>query len=92
MEITVGCPDCGADQPWDEVEPSVSDWHAGGTGIRRCSACGRWCGLNDWNWDPPWGLGCLGFEFWGWWPLTDAFIAEVAGLLEHRVAVPYGRI
>jgi hypothetical protein len=90
--INVGCPRCGAEQLWNRVEESVDEWDSGGSGIRTCGSCGAECALNDWQWDAPWGFGWLGFTFWNWAPLTGEFVAEVAELLGHRVAVPCGKI
>jgi hypothetical protein len=49
-------------------------------------------GLNDWRWQPPWGFGYLGFEFWNWPPLSQGFIAEVGRRLGHRTVLVAGKL
>jgi hypothetical protein len=48
--------------------------------------------LNDWRWQPPWGFGHPGFEFWNWPPLAQGFTAEVGRRLGHRTVLAAGKL
>ncbi|GAB3889522.1 hypothetical protein GCM10029964_059340 [Kibdelosporangium lantanae] len=85
----IACPHCAVDFDSDEA---IRTWYLHGTDTHPCPVCGRLVALNDWRWEPPWGFGCLGFTFWNWSPLRDDFVADVAGLLGHRVVRPYGKM
>ena len=95
----VTCPHCGSaielhdDQAvWNQLLATISAWYDGGQGNRACWVCGRTVGLNSWDWDPPWGFGYLGFQFWNWPPLQNQFVTEVAQRLGHRVVLPRGKL
>src|SRR5947207_3389281 len=71
---------------------SAGTWYGGGPGEVTCLSCRRGAGLNDWRWSPPWGFGCLGFEFWGWPAFTPPFLSAFGVLLGHRTVYPYGKL
>ena len=63
-----------------------------GPALLACPQCGASQAINHWQHDPPWGFGCLGFEFWNWPPLTEAFIQQIADLLNHRIIFVCGKL
>ncbi|MFL6055146.1 MAG: hypothetical protein ACJ72W_19875, partial [Actinoallomurus sp.] len=77
---------------WETVSATIDTWYSGGSDTHSCPTCGRSAGLNEWRWEPPWGFGYLGFEFWNWPPLTDDFVTDVSRQLGHRVVCPYGKL
>ena len=104
-EDQVACPHCGHVTAmeydgdglpvglWQEMLETIGVWYDGGPGERACPRCGRSVGLNDWDWAPPWGFGCLGFTFWDWGTqLSPEFKAEMSRRLGHRTVYPYGRL
>ena len=93
-EFRVTCPHCrwSADDDWDALTDAIGTWYDGGPGEVTCLSCRRGAGLNDWRWSPPWGFGCLGFEFWGWPAFTPPFLSAFGVLLGHRTVYPYGKL
>jgi len=77
---------------WQDLQDTISGWHAGGSDQVRCPNCRRDVGLNDWGWSPPWGFGYLGFTFWNWPTFSPEFLAEVSERLGHRTVHPYGKL
>jgi hypothetical protein len=88
----IACPWCTTAVAWERLSDAVDEWYAGAAGTRRCGGCGRVMGLNDWRWQPPWGFGYLGFEFWNWPPLAKGFLAEVGRRLGHRTVLAAGKL
>ena len=88
----IACPDCATAVAWGQLSDAIDEWYAGAAGARGCGGCGRVLGLNDWRWQPPWGFGYLGFEFWSWPPLAPGFIAEVGRRLGHRTVLVAGKL
>jgi hypothetical protein len=88
----VTCPDCQTAVTSEYLVDAAFEWYAGAAGTRACGGCGRVLGLNDWRWQPPWGFGYLGFEFWNWPPLAQEFIAEVGRRLGHRTVLAAGKL
>ncbi|MFE3443587.1 hypothetical protein ACFXNW_11190 [Nocardia sp. NPDC059180] len=70
---------------WRPFEAAVGEWKEGGAGIATCRHCGTGNPVTDWLWPLGSALGALAFDFWGWPPLTDEFIAEFAAHLGHRI-------
>jgi hypothetical protein len=72
---------------WDSFTNALTDWHGGGSGETNCPGCGEPVRINDWQWtgEYPIVAGFLGLTFWNWPPLSDAFVAQVANRLGHRV-------
>lgn len=95
----VVCPRCGAavvdhqdEESWDNFSPIIDEWYGGGSGVYACKSCGQSVGINEWGWSPPWGFGCLGFEFWNWPMLDPGFVAAVSNRLGHRIVQPCGKL
>lgn len=98
------CPHCGVstrfvddrwkfdDEAWRPFSLVIDAWHKGGDGLLACSACAKPVGLNEWNWEPAWGFGDLGFTFWNWPPLIPGFVAEFPRRLGHRIVSPAGKL
>ncbi|WP_322749713.1 MULTISPECIES: hypothetical protein [unclassified Frankia] len=79
---------------WEVFSDAIGSWHNGGPGDVACASCGQVGLLNDWRWigDWPFAFGFLGFTFWNWPRLSDAFVAQVAERLRHRVVVTRGKL
>ncbi len=54
---------------------AVAAFGEGEPGVFSCPGCGYDSALIDWKTEDVTG-GCLGLQFWNWWPLTDAFKTE----------------
>ena len=50
-----------------------------------CARCGERTGFNGWRWPVPCAFAELGLRFWNWPPLADAFVADLAAWLGHRL-------
>ncbi len=93
------CPRCGVATPlgtgtWARFGAAMRTWYDTGAATVDCPACVAAVAVPDWGWDEaPLGFGCLGFEFWNWPPLTDAFRARLAVLLDgHRTVYIWGAL
>ncbi|MGW0182707.1 hypothetical protein [Nocardia sp. NPDC003345] len=92
------CPHCAAttviiDYPqqweadpaiWEPFREGIEAWERTGTGVAGCRSCGREASVTDWRWPAGFALGALAFDFWGWPPLRETFVAEFGGHLGHR--------
>ncbi|WP_028800130.1 hypothetical protein [Streptomyces sp. 142MFCol3.1] len=102
----VDCPRCGArttfiDYPasfeadpalWGPFRAAVETWEATGRGSAVCRSCGAASPVTEWRWPDAYALGALTFEFWGWPPLSDTFVAELSDRLgRHRTARHTGK-
>jgi hypothetical protein len=78
---------------WDHLSGAFDRWLDGGDGELDCLHCQRVVGLKQWRWEEPaFAFGSLGVCIWNWAPLADAFVAEVAQVLNHRVVVNGGKL
>lgn len=88
------CPKCGdrtdGGDRWDDA---VGEWHRGkGDALFACPKCGHAEPVTQWPYNPPWGFGSLGFEFWNWPPLKASFIREVSEHLGHHTVLVRGKL
>ncbi|MEV5972178.1 hypothetical protein [Streptomyces sp. NPDC051921] len=74
------------EEAWAPFRAAVEAWEETGTGRVTCPACAAVLPVTDWQWPDEYALGALTFEFWGWPPLSDDFVAELTGRLGHRTA------
>jgi hypothetical protein len=101
----VGCPWCGErdvlqdpetyrmNDRWDDLSEAFDRWLRGGDGELDCLHCRQVVGLKQWRWEEPvFAFGSLGVCIWNWAPLADAFVADVARVLGHRVVVNGGKL
>ena len=99
----ITCPHCasvtrftidhgGPDENWEEVSKIIGIWYDTGDAAHSCPSCRRLVLLNDWRWQPEWGFGYLGFQFWNWPPITDDFVATLSSRLGHRTVRPSGKL
>lgn len=79
-------------EAWIELSNTIGNWYEGGDDTYQCGRCAKSVRLNEWRWFPPWGFGHLGFRFWNWPELDDAFVSELSRLLDHRVVHTYGKL
>ncbi|MFD3744070.1 hypothetical protein [Nocardia sp. NPDC058633] len=96
---TAICPQCRAatviiDYPraweadpavWQPFSEAIDAWKESGQGAVSCASCATASPIVTWKWDDGFALGTLAFDFWGWPPLTDEFIAEFTDRLGHRI-------
>lgn len=83
----IGCPHCGELVELNDITETVGQWYDGGDGLHGCTGCARSVHLNDWQWDPSWAFGHLGFTFESWPPLRPGFVQDIATRLGHRVVL-----
>jgi Zn ribbon nucleic-acid-binding protein len=78
---------------WAPFREALNAWKAGGAGDVACPSCAAVSPVTLWRWDDQEiALGSLAFDFWGWPPLDDAFVASVGELLGHKVALIVGKL
>jgi hypothetical protein len=70
---------------WQPFSDAIDRWEQTGAGTVACASCDTTSAITDWQWASGFALGALAFDFWGWPPLTDEFIAEFTARLGHRV-------
>ncbi|WP_455355238.1 hypothetical protein [Streptomyces sp. SYSU K217416] len=99
------CPRCGSrtvfidypesfepdEETWQPFRDAIDTWKETGEGSVRCAGCQAVVLVTEWQWADGFALGALAFDFWGWPPLTDAFVAEFSRQLGHRTAQHGGK-
>ncbi|MGW1886955.1 hypothetical protein [Streptomyces sp. NPDC001970] len=60
-------------------------------GSAACSSCGEPVPVAEWQWASGFALGAFAFDFWGWPPLTDAFVEEFTMHLGHPTEQQTGK-
>ncbi|MCX4094726.1 hypothetical protein [Nocardia sp. alder85J] len=76
---------------WQPFSEAIEAWKDTGAGSAICPSCTTSSPITAWHWADDFALGCLAFDFWGWPPLTEDFIAEFAGRLGHRIGHHTGK-
>ncbi|MGV9414945.1 hypothetical protein ACWDOP_34030 [Nocardia sp. NPDC003693] len=76
---------------WQPFSEAIEAWEHTGEGAAACPACGASSPITEWRWADEMALATLAFDFWGWPPLTDAFVAECAARLGRPVARQSGK-
>lgn len=72
---------------------ALAEWYEqSGPGELACPRCGSTRAVTEWQFERPFGFGCLGFTFWNWPTLQDEFVSAVSARLGHPVAVVCGRL
>ncbi|WP_131737882.1 hypothetical protein [Actinomadura roseirufa] len=84
-DTRVTCSNCDAWLPFEAVLPVVEEWLEGGPDALVCACCAVRRGFNEWLWPVPCAFAELGLRFWNWPPLADAFVADLARRLGHRL-------
>ncbi|WP_040794450.1 hypothetical protein [Nocardia higoensis] len=69
---------------WQPFSDAIDRWQASGAGAATCVSCGAASPVATWRWADDFALGSLAFDFWGWPPLTEEFVAEFGARLGHR--------
>ncbi|WP_019926849.1 hypothetical protein [Nocardia sp. BMG111209] len=70
---------------WQPFSDAIDAWKRTGAGTVTCPSCATASPVTAWAWADNFALGALAFDFWGWPPLTDEFLAELATRLGHRI-------
>lgn len=95
LGFEIVCSSCGGrfEPPSGCWGDAVGEWYDGsGVGMLACSGCGAARAITDWQHDPPFGFGHVGFTFWNWPRLTEEFVSQVGKQLGHRVFVVLGKL
>jgi hypothetical protein len=72
---------------------AVTEWYREtGQGLLKCPSCGYVEPVTEWQYDPSFGFGNLGFEFWNWDTLTASFIEDLSKQLGHRTVYVSGKL
>lgn len=101
----VDCPRCGTtttvidweededpdEAVWSPFREGLEAWKETGHGSVPCPACGASVPVTEWQYESGFELGALAFDFWGWPPLKDEFVAEFGRQLGHRTEVHGGK-
>ena len=81
-----------SDEWGDEWGKAVGEWYEKrGPGLLACPRCNHIEAITEWEHDPAFGFGNLGFEFWNWPFFTSRFLQEIGKCLEHRVLLVEGK-
>jgi hypothetical protein len=88
------CSACsGRFEPPEGWHDAIDEWsQRKGPGLLACPACNAERPITEWQHDPAWGFGNLGFQFWNWPRLKTSFIEEVSARLGHRVVLTFGKL
>lgn len=89
----VRCPQCDtARQTGDEWSDAIDEWCRTGHALVTCPGCKHASPLPTWKAAPDWAFGHLGFTFWNWPDLREAFVVEFSRRLGHPVEQFIGRL
>ncbi|MCX5262436.1 hypothetical protein [Streptomyces sp. NBC_00199] len=94
-EPFVTCPRCAAvTGDTSFLSPAMESWYRTGKACPACPACGEAVSLPEWNWsDDHLAFAHLGFRFWNWPRLDDAFRTRMTRLLDgHRTVYLAGKL
>jgi hypothetical protein len=89
----LSCPNCGQrhaiqNLPWSDAVQAW--WSRSGDAGLSCPACQQSTAVTEWNFDPEWALGHLGFGFHNW-RLTAALAGRIVAVLGHRCRLVFER-
>jgi hypothetical protein len=93
-EFFATCENCGVRFNMMEHEPAMKALTAFGNGEDSafpCSSFGHDAQLTNWKTEGVTG-GFLGLQFWNWWPITQAFQAEVGRLTGSEIFLIKGML
>ncbi|MET9210679.1 MULTISPECIES: hypothetical protein [unclassified Nocardia] len=76
---------------WQPFADAIDAWRDTGSGAATCASCGTASPVTEWEWADDFALGALAFDFWGWPPLSDEFVAELGARLGHRIGHHTGK-
>ncbi|WP_405869660.1 MULTISPECIES: hypothetical protein [unclassified Streptomyces] len=79
------------DEVWRPFEDAIATWKETGEGSVTCPSCDVLVPVTEWAFGSGFALGALAFDFWGWPPLADGFIAELGRQLGHRTDEHMGK-
>lgn len=88
---SIKCPDCGennVDCDWGELFGQWLD-DPSSAGLK-CRKCGASNSISEYQFEPKWALGNLGFVFWNWPMLKKSFIEELEKVIGKRIEMVEG--
>jgi hypothetical protein len=90
------CPECKThitDEIYFKVVvEAIDNWYSGNEGRLQCLNCGGITPVTEWEFEPTWGFGNLGFKFWNWPPLKETFVASIKEQLGHQTLLVAGKL
>ena len=93
--LALACAACGhrfnaTSGAWADA---VGEWYdQSGPALLQCPSCGERRPVVEWQHDPAYGYGNLGFEFWNWPTLRREFVRAVGERLSHPVVLVTGKL
>lgn len=85
------CPVCKKDISSEEWS-FFNDWYGQKSNSLTCPLCNIATDIHNFQFKPEWGFSDLGFRFWNWPDLTDAFIEEFRIKLGLEISLVYQHI
>jgi hypothetical protein len=79
------------EEAWRPFRNGIAAWKETGEGSVVCPVCRASVPVTEWQFDSGFALGALAFDFWGWPPLSDSFLAEFRRELGHRTEEQSGK-
>ncbi|WP_299260454.1 hypothetical protein [uncultured Aquimarina sp.] len=88
----VNCPKCNFNTIATNWTDALQDWFNGGDGTIQCENCKEHTSIIEYDFQPKWGFGELGFIFYNWPKFKDVFIKQIEEVLDKEVLVIRGLI
>ncbi len=81
------CPECGTEQPWQEILDLIDEWYDDEDASYVCDSCTDSFRLPDADIDPPWGFADFGLVFTNWPELSDEFVEQLENHLDQPLVL-----
>ncbi len=93
-EAHLVCSECGERfEPGDEWHAAIGEWYKHrGPGLLSCIRCSNVRAITEWQHDPAWVFGHLGFKFWNRPPLKAPFVEEASERLGRTTLLFEGKL
>ncbi len=88
----VNCPHCNFNIISTNWTDAVQEWYDGKNGIIKCELCQQNTSIIEYDFQPKWGFGELGFTFWNCPQFKEEFIVDIENLLESKIEIVFGRL
>lgn len=90
---SVRCPHCSHDMSKSKWQKAIDEWYREtGRDALTCTNCGQSSSIADYDFEPTWAFGHLGFCFWNWPPLRADFLHQLESLMGHPLRVVEGKL